>query len=233
MKYLLLLFILILPMAVGAQDTARVRRFTGIVLSFTPQYSYRSMHYDADSRWLKSVRDNELPGTGFKVRAQVRYRLSNRMDLLGGIEYANHGVKTHFEDLQWSDDDASLPSRSRTIYRYKFLALPVHVNYTLTTHDHLRVYAVGGVTTSIFLSRKTKVDLEHERHASTKTVGLARFTWSATVGAGMEYTIGQRLSVRAEPFFEHYFRSILTDEHAKEYLFSFGLSTGVVWTFKG
>jgi hypothetical protein len=233
MKYYFLLLILTLPMTVSAQDTTRARRFTGLMLAFTPQYSYRSLHYDASSHWQKSLHGNEVPGTGFKARAQVRYRVTDRIDLLGGIEYANLGIKTRFEDLHWLDAAASLPQQSRTIYRYKFLSLPLHVHYTFVTHDNLRVYAVGGVTTSIFLSHKTKVDTDDNRHASSKTVGFSRFTGSATLGAGLEYSLGKRLSVRAEPFFEHYFTSILSDDHAKEYLYSFGMSTGVVWAFKG
>ncbi|MCD9018069.1 PorT family protein [Parachryseolinea silvisoli] len=233
MKYFIVLIILTFPIAAIAQDTTKVRRFTGLVLTFSPQYSYRSLQYDADGRWLESLRDNEVPGTGFKARAQVRYHINNRIDLLGGVEYANHSIKTRYEDLTWSGDAAGLPEKSRTIYRYKFLAIPLHINYTLKTHDNLRVYAVGGVTTSVFLSRKTKVDLGGDHHASAKTVGFAKFTWSATLGAGLEYALGRKFSVRAEPFFEHYFKSISTDDHTKEYLFAVGLSTGVVWAFKG
>jgi opacity protein-like surface antigen len=233
MKYFLLLIILTFPMAAIAQDTSKVRRFTGLVLTFSPHYSYRSLHYDAGSRWIESLRDNERPGTGFKARAHVRYRISDRIDLLGGLEYANHGIRTCYEDLTWSGDAVGLPEKSRTIYRYKFLAIPLHVNYTLTTREHLRVYAVGGVTTSVFLSRKTKVDTGDNQHSSPKTVGFAKFTWSATLGAGLEYALGNRFSVRAEPFFEHYFKSISSDDHAKEYLFAVGLSTGIVWMFKG
>lgn len=233
MKYYFLLLILMLPMAATAQDTARVRRFTGLVLAFVPQYSYRSLHYDADSQWLESMRDNEVPNTGFQARAQVRYRINDRIALLGGVEYANLGIKTRFEDLHWLSEADDLPQKSRIIYRYKFLALPLHVNYTLATRDNLRVYVVGGVTTSVFLSRKTKVDLGDDRHASAKSVGFAKFTGSATLGAGLEYTVGQRFSIRAEPFIEHSFSSIVTDDHIREYLFSFGLSTGVVWAFQG
>ncbi|MBT1688673.1 outer membrane beta-barrel protein [Dawidia soli] len=233
MKYYFLLLILMLPMAAMAQDTTRVRRFTGLVLAFIPQYSYRSLHYDADSRWLESMRDNEMPNTGIKARAQVRYRINDRIALLSGVEYANLGIKTRFEDLQWISEADNLPQKSRTIYRYKFLALPLHINYILTARDNLRVYAGGGVTTSVFLSRKTKVDLRDDHHASAKTVGFAKFSWSATIGAGLEYMVGQRFSIRAEPFIEHYFNSIVTDDHIREYLFSFGLSTGVFWAFKG
>ena len=232
MKYYFLLLILSLPIAATAQDTTKVRRFTGLALTFSPQYSYRSLQYDAGSRWLKSLRDNEVPGTGFKVRAQVRYRISDRIDLLGGLEYANHSIRTDYEDLTWVGDATDLPGKSRTIYRYKFLAVPVYVNYTLKTRDNLRVYAVGGITTCVFLSRKTKVDLGSDHHASVKDVGFAKFTWSATLGAGLEYALGSRLSLRAEPFFEHYFKSISTDDHTKEYLFSFGLSTGIAWAFR-
>ncbi|MBT1711165.1 outer membrane beta-barrel protein [Fulvivirgaceae bacterium PWU5] len=233
MKYFIVLIILTFPIAAVAQDTTKVRRFTGLALTFSPQYSYRSLHFDADSRWLEALRDNEVPGTGFKARAQVRYRISDRIDLLGGVEYANHAIKTRYEDLTWSGDAEGLPGKSRTIYRYKFLALPLHVNYTFASLEHLRVYAVSGVTTSVFLSRKTKVDMADDHHASAKTVGFARFTWSATLGAGLEYALGHRFSLRAEPFIEHYFNSISTDDHTKEYLFAFGLSTGVVWAFKG
>lgn len=233
MKYYFLLLILTLPMTASAQDTPRTRRFTGLVLTFTPQYSYRSLHYAEDNRWQESLRDNEVPDTGFKARAQIRYRVNARVNILGGVEYANLGIKTHFEDLHWLDDAAGLPKKSRTIYRYKFLSLPVHVNYTFMTRENLRLYAVGGVTTSVFLSRKTKVDVDDSQHASAKTVGFAKFTWSATVGAGLEYDLGQRMSVRAEPFFEHYVKSISSDDRAREYLYSLGISAGLVWAFKG
>jgi hypothetical protein len=50
------------------------------------------------------------------------------------------------------------------------------------------------------------------------------------VGAGIDYRFARRFTFRAAPFYQRSLTSIVAEDQAKEYLFSFGVATGVYYS---
>jgi hypothetical protein len=109
------------------------------------------------------------------------------------------------------------------------------VSYGFFTSEKVIVFARAGLSAGVFLSKKTKVIATYAGgddavHASSKQVGYARFNLSATIGAGIDYRLSKRFTVRAEPFYQRSLTSIVVDNSAREYLYSFGVTTGVYYS---
>jgi hypothetical protein len=233
MRHLLFLMIMVLPLIGFGQPEEKPRRLSAVGIMVSPVYSYRTLNFAASNQWVAEMRnDEEVGNVGFAAGFRAHYRLRDKMKLEIGLSYANKSFKTKYEELSWTSDDPAFPTRSRTIYRYKYIMLPVNISYAFFVAEKVRCFASAGLSANVFLARKTKVELSYAdggdgSHASSKRIGYSRFNLSAIVSAGIDYRLSKRFTVRAEPFYERSLTSIVADDQAREYLFSFGVVTGV------
>jgi hypothetical protein len=236
MQFRLYILFLLLPVAAQCQQE-KSRGFTAIGLMGSFDYTSRTLDFSSNNEWTKATRNkNETGHTGFTVHSQVRYKFNNRVYLEGGVGYANRSYKTKFEDLQWTPDDASLLMKSRTIYRFKYITLPLNINYGIYTHKKIRLFATAGIATNIFLAKRTKVHSSFANgsdsdYAFSKRAGYTTFSAMASGGVGIDYQIMKRFALRVEPYYQRTIRSITVDDDTKEYIYAFGLSTGMFYSF--
>lgn len=235
MQRYLFIVLFIFPIAVFGQQKSK--GFTAIGLVGSLDYTNRTLDYSAANEWVASMRNtNEVGNTGFMVYSQVQYTFNKRLRVEGGVGYSNRSYKTKFEDLHWASDDPNLPVKSRTIHRFKHITLPLNINYSIYTKNKFNVYITAGIATNIFLARRTKVESmdargEDSGYAFSKRSGYTKFTATARAGAGIEYLVMKRFSLRMEPYYQRTIRSITTGDGAKEYIYAFGLATGMFYIF--
>lgn len=230
-------FILLIVFPIAGFSQQKSKGFTAIGLVGSLDYTNRTLDYSAENEWVAAMRNtNEVGNTGFMVYSQVQYTFSKRLRVEGGVGYSNRSYKTKFEDLHWTSDDPDLPVKSRTIHRFKHITLPLNLNYSIYTKNKVNVYITAGIATNIFLARRTKVE-SPEAHGGdrgysfSKRSGYTKFTATARAGAGIEYLVMKRFSLRIEPYYQRTVRSITTDDGAKEYIYAFGLATGMFYLF--
>jgi hypothetical protein len=232
---LLFLLIMMLPVIGFCQPEKKQRRIIAVGIIVSPEFSYRTLNFSSSNQWIANSRDDEEVGNfGFASGFQVHYRLGSKLKFETGLTYANKSLKTKYEELTWTSADPAFPTRSKTIYRFKYLMLPASFRYGFLSTDKLSLFATAGLSANIFLAKKTKVvmtypDGDDSAHASSKNTGYLRFNLSATVGAGIDYRLARRFTFRASPFYQRSLTSIVADDQAKEYLFSFGVATGVYY----
>jgi hypothetical protein len=231
------LFILLLAPVTAFCQQEKSKGFTAVGLMGSLDYTNRTLDFTAGNEWVAAMRDrNEIGNTGFTVYSQVRYKFSSRWRIEGGVGYINRSYKSKFEDLHWTSDDAALPARSRTIHRFKYITLPLNINYSLYTHNKIRLFATAGVATNIFLARRTKVQStftngSNSDYAFSKRSGYTTFTATARGGVGLDYQVMKRFTLRIEPYYQRTLRSITADDTAKEYIYALGIATGMFYSF--
>ena len=236
MRSLLLLMIIIFPAMGFCQSEKPSRRLSSIGIMISPNYSYRTLNFASSNQWIAETRnDEEIGNFGFTAGFQAHYRIGRNLKFETGLLYSNKSLKTKYEDLTWASSGPDLPSRSKTIYHFKYVALPVSVSYNFLVINKMSLFATAGLSASIFLSKKTNVvatypDGDNSSHASSKQWGYSRFNLSATIGAGIDYRLSKRITLRGAPFYQRSLTSIVADDEAKEYLFSFGVNTGIYYT---
>jgi hypothetical protein len=232
---LLILFIFIPALAFGQQEKAK--GFTAVGLMGSLDYTNRTLDFVAENEWVAAMRNrNEIGNTGFTVYSQVRYKFNSRLSIEGGVGYANRSYKTKSENLHWTSDDAALPVKSKTIYRFKYITLPLNINYNIYTHNKIRLFAAAGVAANIFLARRTKVQSSfangtNNGYAFSKRSGYTTFTATARGAVGIDYQVMKRFTLRIEPYYQRTIRPITADDTAKEYIYAFGLATGMFYAF--
>jgi hypothetical protein len=226
-----------LPLAVSCQSSFPAPQLNSVGITFAPEFTYRTLTFSDRNDWVAEARNKEEIGNyGFTAGALVNYSLGKRVTFETGVMYANKSTKTKYKDLEWPSTDQELPSESQTLYHFKYITIPIDFNYNLFATEKVNVFAATGLSVGLFLSKKTKVvaiypDGDKNTHASTKQVGYSRFNLFATVGAGIDYRVSKQLVVRVEPFYQRSLTSITADDDAKEHLFSFGVTTGVFYSF--
>lgn len=236
MQYRIFILFILLPGAAICQQE-KSRGFTAVGLMGSFDYTNRALDFSSDSEWTAATRDqNEVGNTGFTVYSQVRYKLNNRIYIEGGVGYANRSYKTKFEDLDWASDDPSLATKSRTIYRFKYITLPLNINYSIYTHKKMRVFASARIATNIFLAKRTRVQSSfsngsNSEYAFSKRAGYTTFSVAAKGGVGFDYQVMKRFAIRVEPYFQRTIRSVTVDDNAKEYIYAWGVATGMFYSF--
>jgi hypothetical protein len=236
MRRLLFLMIMLFPAVGFCQPEKKSRRLSAIGIIVSPEFSYRTLNFSSTNQWIAERRNGEEVGNfGFAAGFQVHYRLGSKLKFETGLSYANKSLKTKYEELTWTSADPAFPTRSKTIYRFKYLTLPASISYSFLSTDKVSLFATAGLSANVFLAKKTMVvmtypDGDDSAHASSKNTGYLRFNLSATVGAGIDYRLARRFTFRASPYYQRSLTSIVADDHAKEYLFSFGVGTGVYYS---
>lgn len=233
MKHEILLMLLLFPCAAIGQPEKQMRRLTAIGIVASPDFSYRTLKFASSNSWIEERRNREEIGNyGFTAGFVMDFRLHKKVKVESGLLFSNKGLKTKFEDLVWASGDPLMPAKSKTIYRFKYLTLPANFHYSFPTRKKVGLFVTAGISANIFLVKKTKVALHYtngnsDEHASSRQTGYSKFNLAVSVGAGVEYQPLNRIIIRTAPFYQRFLNSIVVDNAAKEYLFSFGVSTGV------
>jgi hypothetical protein len=230
------ILLVLLPITALCQQE-KIRGFTAVGLMGSLDYTNRTLDYSTANESAAARRDgNEIGNTGFTIYSQVRYKLNNRVYIEGGVGYANRSYKTKSADLYWTTDDPSLPTKNRTIYRFKYITLPLNINYSIYRRNKIRLFATAGVATNIFLGKRTKVqssfaDGDESNYTFSKRAGYTTFTATIRGGIGLDYQVMKRFTLRMEPYYQRTIRSVTADDNAKEYIYAWGLATGVLYSF--
>lgn len=232
------ILILILLPHVGpcqASDSLAYKRISLGVL-FSPDYCYRRLEYDADSKWVSDRRNaDEIPKYGFTAGATIRYYVNKRFTLESGIVYSDKGEKTKKRTLTWAIPESSFPTHSVTTYHYRFFELPLALNYYFQL-SRFRFYIATGASVNIFLERKTTIELIYgnsnkSRSSSSADLGFKKITYSVLASCGMDYSFNKRLTLNIEPRYRGALSSILENDKAGDYLYSVGIGIGVYYSF--
>lgn len=232
MKRETVLMFLLFPIAAISQPEKQMRRLTAIGIVASTDFSYRTLQFASSNSWIAERRNREEIGNyGFTAGFVMDFRLHKKVKFESGLLFSNKGLKTKFEDLTWTSDDPLMPAKSKTIYRFKYLAMPANFRYCFPTTKKVGLFITVGISANIFLTKKTKVALiytngNNDEHASSMQTGYSKFNLAACMGAGIEYRPLNRIVIRMAPFYQRFLNSIIVDNAAKEYLFSYGVSTG-------
>jgi hypothetical protein len=229
--------LILLPFSVFGQSESSQRRIQSLGIVFAPEFGYRSLNYASSHEWVEVSRDEtEVGNYGFTTGVKVRLRSKRTWRLETGLLFANKSFKTRNEELIWTSDDPALPQSTKTIYRLKYLSLPINIHYPLMVKNRLTLAANGGLSANVFLSAKTKViigygDGHETSHASVKQVGHSRFSLSGLIGATVDYKLSDKFVITAEPHYQRFLTSINADNNAKEHLYSFGIGLAASYVF--
>lgn len=230
-----LLFILISSVVFGQTAEPVSSSKISIGVTFSPDYCYRRLHSEnASAKVITEIRDEtEIPKFGYTAGLSLLFKPWKRISFETGLFFSDKGYKTKFIGLY--DLEASPPllvNRVKTSYQYYYLNIPIKLNYFILT-GKVKLFASTGFSTNIFLDDRTKSTFEDPAGTeyASSDLDFSPINIIVLLGAGIDYSINNRLNFRLEPIFSYAITPI-ADAPIKEYLYSVGANFGLYYTIK-
>lgn len=221
----------------GQNESQPTLKTQAVGFTFSPDYSYRILVPDAETKSLAEFRDlSETPKFGFTTGFNYALKLNKRLTLEASILYAEKGEKLKLEStvLPPNPDDpiTSVIFLSRTHYLY--LDVPVKLNYFITTKK-VKFFISGAISPNLFLTQKTffRAIYENEKLPISRGFednGFSRINLAFTTGFGLTYDLSDKFYLKVEPTYRRSITSIISGP-LEGYLYSVGLNTGFYYNF--
>ena len=111
-----------------------------------------------------------------------------------------------------------------------FLEIPVLVRYKVIDRK-LGLHLLGGIATNILTGNRVQIDQGSGLENYGRTIGLTTFNYSSTLGVGLDYSFNNNLRMNLEPAFKYYLNSINTNSSVDTHPYSFGIYSGISYSF--
>lgn len=215
----------------------------GVVVS--PDLTYRILcnrNGDAVSNYIEDDRNaKETPKPGVTAGFTFGYRFTQAVGIETGIMYSDKGYQAKKRGLTYGDmidprygfvystSGTNSPTKVRFVYDFHYVGIPVKANFRFGGHQWKGIATIGAIAEFLTASTNTAA-LFYENGPADRSTEMASddfkvFNLSATVSAGVEYTINESMSVRVEPTFRFGALPII-DAPITSYLYSAGLQIG-------
>jgi hypothetical protein len=179
------------------------------------------------SRMGQNIKGNEafLSYEGFHLQSPSLATDNTAGQNSTGILYkSNSNISPVTNPLISSGQSASL------LQTMDFLELPVMLRYKIIDRK-VGFHILGGLSTNILVANKLVLEDASGKQDYGKTDGLSTFNYSSTLGLGVDYAISSRIQLNLEPAFKYYINSINSSGNIDSHPYSFGIYTGMRYTF--
>jgi len=213
-------------------DTAIPKKLA-IGLTFSPDYSYRSLKPDNSGESMAEWRDSfEIPKFGYTTGLSLVYRLNKRISMEAGIQFSDKGEQTKQRALIYFQPEPKAPDKIKYTYSYLYIDVPIKAYFRLTD-KRLKLFLSVGLSPNIFIAQKITSYLTYEGGSTQKSTsssfsGLSRINLAVLGGLGLDYELTDRINLRLEPIYRRSITSII-DAPIKAYLYSIGVNMGVYY----
>lgn len=234
----LLTFLILIPFAAFCQnpDSANTKKYS-VGISFSPDYCYRTLKPDAESKWIADRRDRtEIPKIGYTTGLNFAWAISKRFSLSTGVLFADKGEKTKKINYAPNPYFPDPTFKNLTfIYHYLYIDIPVKLNYYLLT-QRAQFFLTAGISPDIFITEKSTSIMEYTDGSTKKQTSagwrndFSKINFTCIAGFGFGYELTKRIHLKAEPTFRCSITSI-SKTLIKGYYYSAGLNTGIYYRF--
>lgn len=234
MKKYFTIVLICLPFILFCQssDTTRSGKLE-IGISFSPDYSFRTLKPDDTSKWITDSRDSiEIPKFGYTVGAFLNYKLNKKIKIETGILFSDKGEQTKKYSLE-NTVSGQQPIKYSFNDHYYYIGVPVKADYYFLI-GKLKFYITAGVSADIFLFQKITSIVSYanndQKTNSTSNPGFTRLNLAVVAGCGINYPISKKINFKMEPIYRRSVTSII-NAPVKSYLYSAGINIGVYKNF--
>jgi Outer membrane protein beta-barrel domain len=241
MKRLFLLLTLFSSFAMQAQKSKSSKEpqqiFIGV--NFSPDYTNRKLKNNngiaTTGIVLNSRNDNETGKFGYTTGLNVCIHFTKLIGFETGIQYSNKGYQTKKMDLNFGQPGPGLPTKSKHIYNYHYIDIPLKVNFTFGK-GKVQFFSSAGFITNIFIKATQTNILEYadgrkDKRKESSTFDYKKIDISPMISVGFTYKINEKMHFTVEPTFRYGILKII-DAPITEYLWNAGLNMGFYYRLK-
>lgn len=242
MKYLTFSILTMISVNSYGQDqiketpTADFKRIQ-IGINVSPDICFRTLKNNDGSLMsnivMKMNNENETVKVGYTTGLNVGFNINKNIGIETGIQYSNKGYQTKFNHLIFGQSDASTPNKSKFVYNFHYIDIPIKANFTIGKKS-VRLFTSIGVSTNIFIKEIQTSVLVYTDHTNKKTsptiFDYKSVNISPTISVGIDYKINSSMNLRVEPTFRYGVLKII-DAPVTGYLYSGGLNISYYFGF--
>jgi hypothetical protein len=225
-----------------------------------PQYSYRYVDVNSPDPYLNSQNknQNESPIFAYAGGLQIEVESGNRFSIQSGIYYSKLGHRRDDSNQPEIDREVSYvwdpifgamnyvgePEKLTglntpvdqqvditSIERFlEFVEVPFVLSYKILDKK-LAINVSSGLWADFLVGNKAFVTTSSSQTVESPNQNINNFNVSASVGLGLNYPIMHNLNFSIDPVFKYYLSPINDDPAINVYPYTFGLMSGVIYTF--
>lgn len=124
-------------------------------------------------------------------------------------------------------DNSVVESFSQSL---EYMEIPVNIKYKIIDRS-VQVQLIGGVSTNVMINNSVSAHTGEGTTEVGEMQDLRSMNYSGNAGIGFVYDIFESFSLSVEPKFRYYLHSVNTDMLPSTRPYTFGLYTGVNYTF--
>jgi hypothetical protein len=113
---------------------------------------------------------------------------------------------------------------------FEYLEIPLNIKYMIIDRA-VQVRLIGGVSTNVMINNSVSAHTGEGAVEVGKSEDLRSMNYSGNAGVGVVYDLFESFSLSVEPKFRYYLNSVNTDRLPSTRPYTFGLYTGVSYTF--
>jgi len=158
-------------------------------------------------------------------------QLSSVSDNLVGFQNSTGKlIKSNSNFVSSTNSMISSGSSANLLQSMDFLELPLMLRYKLIDRK-VGFHILGGISTSVLVANKLVLEDPSGIQDYGTTSGLTTFNYSGTLGLGLDYSLSKKIQLNLEPAFKYYLNSINSSGNIESHPYSFGIYTGMRYTF--
>jgi len=182
-----------------------------IGVNFSPDYNFRTLKNNDGSSSsdlvIKSRNDIEIAKFGYTAGLNVCINFSQLVGLETGIQYSNKGYKTKDQDLIFAQPNPSLPTKSKFIYTYQYIGIPLKAKFTVGKSKVRFLSSVGFMTNFLLQVKQTNIleysDGKTDEKTQSITSNFKKVDISPMISLGIDYKVSDKIHLIAEPTFRY------------------------------
>ena len=207
---------------------------SGVYYAKNGQNAQRSLQLFALNNSYDYALAEEAPRKSFfgnAVNVQNGEMLMNSTAGIIAIKETPKGaeISNDFEALR-GDYSNTLISDGDFSQVFDFIEIPVYLRYHLVD-SKIGVEVLGGFNASVVVGNNAYIDNQYGVQNIGKTQEIAPVNISGTLGVGVNYALGKKLSVSVEPRVNYYLNSLNTNPDINFRPYRIGVYTGLNYEF--
>ena len=230
-----LIYMYCLSLAVGTTAFAQDKSWW-IGPAFSPDMCSRILQADAEvAKNIKASRDqNEHLKLGYTTGIMVRKNLGYISSMETGLLYSNKGfsavMPVIFGDQIDPMNGINGTSTASVQYHFKYVDLPVKINYLMVRLQHMDMFMATGVNVNCLVEQKTVMHVfrdpqPDETYTSYSTESWQRLNISPMLGMGVDIRLRESLHLQIEPLMRYGVLPVDENGLIRTRLWTFGINS--------
>jgi len=236
MKKLLLCIISGIALSASGQNNSspkinEPKWFVGLEIS--PNNCFRNLNYKGGDDIIEGIvtsrNKREESILGLSSGLSVGYRVTKQISVSSGLYYESCGYQVKGLHITSPEDPEGLKNTTGISTHFRYLSIPVKVNYTFGKKK-LQLITGLGIRTNILLGVKNVLVVKYDNGEKTRLAqdspgDYNGINLSPILSLGLNYTMNSKWSFRMEPNFQIGLLPV-ADAPIKERLYNYGANVG-------